>query len=45
MAIKELKRVNIPSYMITGDNHLTALAIGLECNILEKQQEMVYISF
>ena len=31
--------------MITGDNHLTALAIGLECNILTPKKDIYILNY
>ena len=41
-AIKTLNDCNIRTIMATGDNILTAIAVGKECNILSNDLVNVY---
>ena len=40
-AITELREANINSVMITGDNLLTAIAVGEECGIYSKDNSVI----
>jgi cation-transporting P-type ATPase 13A2 len=40
--IQTLNSCNIRTIMATGDNMLTAISVGRECNIIEKENPVYY---
>lgn len=40
--IETLNRCKIRTIMATGDNTLTAISVGRECNILDRNQEVFF---
>ena len=40
--IQTLNNCNIRTIMATGDNMLTAISVGRECNIIEKEKLVYY---
>ncbi|XP_022702797.1 probable cation-transporting ATPase 13A3 isoform X2 [Varroa jacobsoni] len=41
--IDELKRANIRSVMVTGDNVFTALSVARECHMIERHQDVIIL--